>query len=81
VDAVDADAAGYEPIWVGEELVGFVTSAGYGHTVRKSLAMGYIRSDLARGGTAVEITILGDRRAAQVLDASPVDPSGSRMRQ
>jgi dimethylglycine dehydrogenase len=81
VDAADADAAGYEPIWVGEELVGFVTSAGYGHTVRKSLAMGYIRSDLARGGTAVEITILGDRRAAQVLDASPVDPSGSRMRQ
>jgi len=81
VDALDADAAGYEPIWVGEELAGFVTSAGYGHTVQKSLAMGYVRSDLARGGTAVEITILGDRRAARVLDVPPVDPSGSRMRQ
>ena len=40
VDAADADASFYEPIWSGDERVGFVTSAAYGHTCGKSLAYG-----------------------------------------
>jgi hypothetical protein len=39
VDATDADASGFEPVWKDGNLVGFVTSGGYGHTLGKSLAM------------------------------------------
>ncbi|MGB1706079.1 MAG: GcvT family protein, partial [Paracoccaceae bacterium] len=36
----DSDASGYEPIWSeAGDMVGFVTSGAYGHTVKKSLAM------------------------------------------
>ena len=49
VDADDADAGGYEPVWSDGELVGFVTSGGYGHTLDKSLAMALVRTDLANG--------------------------------
>ena len=40
VDALDADASGYEPVWKAGRRVGFVTSGGYGHHVGKSLGDG-----------------------------------------
>jgi len=80
VDASDADASFYEPIWRGDERVGFVTSAAYGHTCRRSLAMGYVATGAAEPGTRLEVTIVGERRTCRVLSEPPVDPSGSRMR-
>lgn len=80
VDATDADAGFYEPIFMGEERVGFVTSAAYGHTCGKSLAMGYVASHAANPGNRLAMTVLGERRACRVLDGPPVDPSGARMR-
>jgi hypothetical protein len=47
VDATEADAAGYEPICLGKELVGFVTSGGYGHCADTSIAMGYLNSSVS----------------------------------
>lgn len=80
VDAVDADASGYEPVWQGSERVGFVTSGGYGHTVGKSLAMAYVEHGMAATGTALQVHIVGERRPCRVIPGSPHDPSGSRMR-
>ena len=80
MDTTDADASFYEPIWAGNERVGFITSSAYGHTCGRSLSMGYVSADLATGGTPLEVTILGDRRRCQVLDEIPVDPAGARMR-
>ncbi|MDP6097847.1 MAG: FAD-dependent oxidoreductase, partial [Gammaproteobacteria bacterium] len=45
VDSSDADAWGYEPIWYQDELAGYVTSGTYGHTVKKSLAMAYVKTE------------------------------------
>ena len=64
VDAVDADVAGYEPIWHDEAVVGFVTSGGYAHYSKKSVAFGFLPTELARDALEVEIEVLGDRRKA-----------------
>ena len=80
VDALDADAIGDEPIWRGGEVVGWVTSGGYGHSVGKSLAMGYIPKELAGANEGFEIEIIGERRPATRLDAPIFDPQGLRMR-
>jgi dimethylglycine dehydrogenase len=80
VDALDAEANFLEPVWAGDERVGFVTSAAYGHTCGKSLAMGYVASHAASAGTALHVTIVGERRACRVLGEPAVDPAGSRMR-
>ena len=42
--------------------------------------MGYVASRAATAGTALEVTILGERRACRVLGSRAVDPAGSRMR-
>ncbi|MEX0368574.1 MAG: FAD-dependent oxidoreductase [Ruegeria sp.] len=80
IDAVDADASGYEPIWSGGERVGFVTSGGYGHTLGKSLAMALVNQDKAEVGTELSVHVVGVERAAKVIAPSPYDPDGKAMR-
>ncbi|WP_193101396.1 GcvT family protein [Burkholderia sp. Z1] len=80
VEATDADASGFEPIWIGDNVVGFTTSGGYGHTVKKSLALGYIETDAIHANTGYEVHVLGERRSASLLSQVPYDPTGARMR-
>ncbi|NNE50767.1 MAG: GcvT family protein [Sulfitobacter sp.] len=80
IGAEDADATGYEPVWAGEEKVGFVTSGGYGHTLGKSLAMALVDRDRAGEGTELTVHVVGQPRAARVIPASPYDPEGKAMR-
>ncbi|MDX8356498.1 GcvT family protein [Sphingopyxis terrae] len=80
VDATDADAAGYEPIWHKGQYAGFVTSGGYGHRVGHSIAMGYIDRTALSDGEGFEVSVLGERRRASLLTEAAYDPTGSRAR-
>lgn len=80
VDATDADPAGFEPIWIGDQLAGYTTSGGYGHTVGKSIAMGYVDADKIDVDAQYGVDVLGERRQARVVLESVFDPSGARMR-
>ena len=80
IDALDADASGYEPIWKDGKRVGFVTSGGFGHTVGKSLAMALIEPAAAAVGTALSVHVVGIERPATIVAPSPYDPQGKAMR-
>ena len=80
VEADDADALGNEPIYRDGRMVGRATAGAYGHAVKKSLALAYVEPEAAAPGTALEIEILGDRRAAEVIAHSPHDPENARLR-
>ena len=80
IAADDADVWGYEPVWRGETYAGFVTSGGYGHAVGKSLAMGYLSSEMLGDGAEFEVHVLGERKTARVLSEPPYDPQGARLR-
>jgi dimethylglycine dehydrogenase len=80
VRARDADAIGDEPIWHGGRVVGWVTSGGYGHSVRKSLALGYVEREVAGETTGFEVELIGERCPAERLAAAAFDPDGARMR-
>ena len=80
IDAADADASGYEPVWNNDSLVGFVTSGGYGHTLKKSLAMALVNNDLANENQRLKVHVVGVEKDAKVIQASPYDPEGSVMR-
>lgn len=80
VDAGDADASGFEPVWKDGRRVGFITSGGYGHTAGKSLAMAMLDRDSAAQGTELTTHIVGEERAARVIAPSPYDPQGKAMR-
>ena len=80
VDAKDADIVAYEPIFVGGEVVGFCTSGGYSHHARKSIALGFVPTDMINDDLSVEIEILGEMRPARILTAPLFDADGARMR-
>ena len=76
-----ADVIGDEPIWRGDKVVGWVTSGGYAHYSRASVALGYVPAELVDAATTgFEIEIIGVRRPA-CLQLEPLfDPAGRRMR-
>jgi dimethylglycine dehydrogenase len=77
-----ADVVGDEPIWHDGSVVGWVTSGGYAHFARASLALGYVPTALADGPDdgPFEIEIIGRRRPARIQRGPIVDPDGRRMR-
>jgi dimethylglycine dehydrogenase len=79
-DAGDADAPACAPVWQDGAIVGLVSSGGYGHWLKKSIALAYVRSDLATPGTALDIEILGARRPARVMREPLYDPENARLR-
>ena len=76
----DVDALFCSTIWCNGEAVGLVTSGGYGHRVKSSIALGYVRCDLAKEGEELEIEILGERRSAKVASEPLYDPANERLR-
>ena len=80
VHAGDADVVGDEPIWYNDQVVGWVTSGGFAHTVDCSVALGYVQADLNDPAASLQIEIIGDRRSAIVQPNPLFDPDGHRMR-
>jgi glycine cleavage system aminomethyltransferase T/glycine/D-amino acid oxidase-like deaminating enzyme len=72
-------ALGNEPVRVGGEVVGRVTSAGYGYAVERSIAYAYLPPEVDVG-SAVELDIFGEWVAGEVAAEPLYDPAGSRVR-
>jgi dimethylglycine dehydrogenase len=80
-DVVDADPLGNEPLFdLKGNIVGRATAGYYGHALRKSLGLGYIKPEFAAVGSHIEIEILGERKRATILVDSPYDPENKDLR-
>jgi len=80
VEAEDADASSVSVLYRGNDVVGLVTSGGFGYRIKRSIALAYVRSDLAADGTELEVEILGVRRRAVVAREPLYDPQNLRLR-
>jgi dimethylglycine dehydrogenase len=79
IDAEGADAAGYEPVWNNDTLVGFTTSGAFGHHVGASLALAYVDTPLLADAPPLHVHVLGEKRPARILTEAPYDSSGARL--
>jgi 4-methylaminobutanoate oxidase (formaldehyde-forming) len=76
---------GTEPIYRDGELVGFLGSGGYGHTLGGAVGLGYVESesgvtmDFVESGN-YEITVAGVRYPAKASLQPMYDPKGERVR-
>ena len=70
---------GGESILHGGEVVSLVTSAGYGHTIGKTILMGYLPAEVA-AQEAFEIEAFCVRHAARRVDGPLYDPDGARLK-
>jgi dimethylglycine dehydrogenase len=76
----DADAPFCAPVFLNGENVGLVTSGGWSFTLGKSIALAYLRADLAAPGTKLDVEILGERCEATVGQEPLYDPDNARLR-
>ena len=76
----DIDCHHDEAIFHDRKCVGYVTSGGYAHYSRKSVAMGYVPTVLAHSDASFEVEILGQLYPAQIQTEPLYDPLGLRMR-
>ena len=72
-------ALGNEPVRVDGEIVGRVTSGGYGFAVERSIAYAYLPAE--RGiGTRGEVELFGAWVGFEVVREPLYDPTNARIR-
>jgi len=71
---------GKEPILDKERTLGYVTSANYGYTVKRSIIYGYLPIEYAQEGTAVEVYFFGNRYPATVMREPLYDPENLKLK-
>jgi 4-methylaminobutanoate oxidase (formaldehyde-forming) len=72
-------ALGSEPVRIAGNVVGRVTSGGYGYTVGRSIAYAYVPASAAVG-TPVEVEIFGTWVRGEIAKEPLFDPKGTRIR-
>jgi glycine cleavage system aminomethyltransferase T/glycine/D-amino acid oxidase-like deaminating enzyme len=72
-------ALGNEPVRIGDEVSGRVTSGGYGYTVGHSIAYAYLPAEVP-DGQVVEVDIFGRWVGGEVTPEPLYDPAGERLR-
>jgi glycine cleavage system aminomethyltransferase T/glycine/D-amino acid oxidase-like deaminating enzyme len=72
-------ALGNEPVRSGGDVVGRVTSGGYGYTVSRSIAYAYLPAEISVGAE-VQVDIFGRWVGAVVSQEPLLDPEGARLR-
>jgi glycine cleavage system T protein len=81
LDDPRAVALGSEPVRAaGAEIVGRVTSGGFGYAVASSIALAYVPLEYAEPGTQLAVDIFGEWIAAEVRAEPLYDPKGERVR-
>ncbi|MFJ5206021.1 GcvT family protein [Streptomyces nigra] len=71
---------GKEPVYDGNRVVGYVTSAAYGYTVGTGIAYAWLPAERAVPGTALDIGWFGRRVKAVVTEEPLFDPAMTRLR-
>jgi len=76
----DAEAPYCAQVFDGETNVGLTTSGVWSHTLNKSVALAYVKTDKAVPGTKLQVNVLGQMRSATVHAEPLYDPKNQRLR-
>ena len=71
---------GNEPVRINGQIVGRVTSGGFGYTLESSIAYAYLPIEHAAPGTEVDIDVFGSWVEGTVMTEPLFDPRSERVR-
>jgi dimethylglycine dehydrogenase len=80
IASTNAEPWGGEPVMQDGQVVGYLTSAAFGHRVGHCVGLGYMKGEYADTTDGLYVDILGDRREVKVRAKAAFDPEGQRMR-
>jgi 4-methylaminobutanoate oxidase (formaldehyde-forming) len=80
---IDSDPlmpVGKEAVLDGDKVIGLVTSGGFGHTIKKPIAYGYLPIDYSKPGTRLQIEVAA-RRYESIVEKEPLyDPENKKVK-
>ena len=79
-DTKDIDVTNDEAIMHDKKCIGYITSGGYAHHVKKSIALGYVPFELSKHDTLLDVEINGNLYKARVTDKPLYDANGGKMK-
>ena len=80
IESEEIDVSNDEAILKNEEPIGYISSGGYAHYVKKSVALGYVPIEHSKPRTKLQVEILGEIYNAEVQGEPLYDPEGRKMR-
>ena len=80
LDSKQAPAQPGDSILRDGAVEGTVTSAGWGHRVGRNIAMGFVEPDCAELGGRLEVEVIGEPVAAEIVDPCLYDPGFTLVR-
>ena len=79
LDDPRAVALGSEPVRIGDQVCGRVTSGGLGYTVGASIAFAYLPVDDSKPGTEITVNVFGEWLPGAVSDQPLYDRKNTRV--
>lgn len=76
----EADAPFCAPVRLADEVVGLATSGFWSFSLERSVALAYVRADLAEAGARLAVEVLGETVPATVRPRPIYDPENARLR-
>jgi len=80
VETENIDVTNDEAILKDKKCVGYITSGGYAHHIKKSMALGYVPIELSKHNTTLDVEINGKIYLAHVTDRPLYDANGDLNR-
>ena len=80
IDTKDIDVTNDEAILKDNKCVGYITSGGYAHHSKKSVALGYVPTELSGHQTSLEVEINGKLFKAHITNKPLYDVNGEKMK-
>ena len=71
---------GNEPIFINNQVIGRVKSAGSGYTINKGIAYAYLPIEHSKIGSTVEVEMFGIKKEAKISAEPLFDPMGERIK-
>ena len=80
IDTREAPAHPGDSVLCAGDVVGTITSAGFGHRLNKNLAMAFLKPHHASVGTRLRVEVIGKLFDAVVCEECLYDPNFERLR-
>ena len=80
VETKDIDVTNNEAVMKDGKSIGYITSGGYAHYVKKSIAYCYLDKEILKTNEKLEVEINGDFYKCSILKEPLYDPTGTKMR-
>ncbi|MDD2920668.1 MAG: FAD-dependent oxidoreductase [Anaerolineales bacterium] len=71
---------GKEPVRVGDKIVGWIASGGFGYSVKKSIAYAYLPMEYTKAGTKLTVECFGEMIGAEATQSALWDAKGERIK-